>query len=307
MTVSPTAASRQPAHVPWSYRGLLHGFHPLPCRPRSPRLGHPPFSTRACFGISGAKHDSALPTEAQSSGGGGSLEKSSFGDEDAQRQLSLFFLGWHPGTVATRGPCHRRRMSQPSDGSQRSGSEARSISGCWFWRQKVPLAEISYTSPWRAGAHPGAQPALGICRALLPRAPAKDRRDVPYPAPHMCAVGMGMTLAKWAGSPEIPSTTFLFPPPAPPAPEAGEGCGWLSSHCEVGGGARAWEPNAGLRPCPRCGTLGKHLSLSVQLPGATPVSQPERRSREESEHGHCSPPGPSGAQHTVPQYLCAQS
>lgn len=29
---------------------------------------------------------------------------------------------------------------------------------------------------------------------------------------------------------------------------------------------QAWEPTAGLQSCPCCGTLGKHLSLSVQLP-----------------------------------------
>lgn len=60
--------------------------------PKTPRLRRPPLSPRAFFGISGARHDSGLAAEAGRVYHG-ALEKGSFADEDAQRELPSSSLG----------------------------------------------------------------------------------------------------------------------------------------------------------------------------------------------------------------------
>lgn len=101
-------------------------------------------------------------------------------DNCASSSLDGIQALWQQGS---RGPCHSQKMSQPSDGSQRRGSGARSISGCRFWRQKLPRPKAPTPAPGELvltlehGQHRA--PAAHA----RPSAPAKDQRDVSVPIP----------------------------------------------------------------------------------------------------------------------------
>lgn len=175
-----------------------------------------------------------------------------------QRKLSLFF----PWTVCdTKAPSDLAtvsRMSQPSVGSQGSGSGAKPTSAAGLGDRKSPRHKL--LDQTRESCHSPQNSQNGCLPGTPPKHPCQGPKGkFLYRSPYTCGVRAGISLAE-AGRPAAPVTTFLSP-----------------HHLEVRGGAlglgvRSWD-----FILPGLWDTRQVPSRSVRLTRATRVRLLERR------------------------------